>query len=181
MPNLMNRKMLQEYEKDFSSLKGAIFVRFEKHTTAQDHQLRRTLRKEKATYQVVKNRIARRALAARVNAATDLLKGPTAVIFGDIETTISAAKALDKARRANAIPGIEVRGGFLEGSVLTPAQVRALSAMPGRKELLGMIVGAAVAPASNVPGLVNSALATPARLVAALIEKRQAQEGAPAA
>ena len=179
MPNLMNRKMLREYEKKFSALDAAIFLKFEKHTTEQDRDLRKSLRKEKVPLTVVKNRIARRALAEKFGEGVkSLLKGPIAVAYGDVERTVAAAKVLDGARRAKSIPGIEVRGGFLQGSILSVEQVKALVGLPSRKELLALIVGSAVSPAAQVPTLAQSALATPAQLVAALIEKRE-KEAAP--
>jgi large subunit ribosomal protein L10 len=186
MPNLLNKKMSTEYGKWFSSLDGAIFVKFEKHTPEADRELRKALRKEKVGYRVVKNRIARRAIEGKVAAESvaavtkNLLKGPTAIAFGPVENVIAAAKVFETARKAKSAPGIEVRGAYFQGSVLSVEQVRALAGLPGRKELLSMILGAAVSTASNVPTLAQSALAVPARLVASLIDKRE-KEGAPAA
>jgi large subunit ribosomal protein L10 len=177
MPNLINRRMASEYEKKFSSLEGAIVVRFEKHTVAHDRDLRRSLRKEKVRYCVVKNRIARRVLGDRLSSGgTDLLRGPVAVAFGTVETTIAAAKVLETARRAKALPGIEVRGGYLDGTLLSVEQIRALTALPSRKELLGLLLSATIAPATNVANLAQAALATPARLIAALIAKKETEK-----
>jgi len=171
MPNVINSRMLAEYGKRFSSLEGAIFVRFEKHTVANDRELRRSLRKEKVRYSVVKNRIAKRALEGKLPGT--LLRGPVAIAYGDVERTIAAAKILETARKAKTLPGLEVKGGFLDGAVLTPEQVRALTSLPSKKELLSLLLSAAIAPATNVANLAQSALATPARLVAALIDQRE--------
>jgi large subunit ribosomal protein L10 len=164
--------MLSEYEKKFSSLDAAIFVRYEKHAPAPDRDLRKSLRKENVKFNVIKNRLARRAMAKRMNAeALNLLKGPTAIAFGDIEQVIAAAKVFENVRKNKLAPGIEVRGGYLQGTVLTPDQVKALTGLPSKKELLSSLLGAVTATAVNVPTLAQSALATPAQLVAALIDK----------
>lgn len=174
MPNLINSRMYTEYEKRFSALEGAIFVKYEKHAPAPDRDLRKAMRKENVQYRVVKNRIARRALENRISPeAAKMIKGPTALVYGGIEQLIAAAKVLENARRNKLAPGIEVRGGFLQGQVLTVDQVKQLTGLPSKPELLSMIVGAAIAPAANIPGLAQSALATPVRLVASLIEKRE--------
>ncbi len=181
MPNLMNRKMLVEYEKQFSSLEAALFLKFEKHDTAQDYELRKQLRKEGATMSVVKNRIARRALASRISEeALAYLKGPTAIVYGDVERAIAASKVIERAQREKAFSGIEVQGGFLQGAVLDAAGAKALATLPGKKELLGMILGAVTAPATNVARLAQEMLVAPARLAAALLEKRE-KEGSSAA
>lgn len=185
MPNLLNKKMRREYETWFSKLEGAIFVKYEKHGPEEDRKLRRDLRKEKIAFRVVKNRIARQAIEGRIapEAAAavtkTLLKGPTAMAFGELESVIAAAKILEKARREKSAPGIEVRGGYFQGSVLSVEQVRSLASMPNRSELLSMILGASLSTASAVPTLADAALATPARLVAALIEKREKEGAAP--
>ena len=187
MPNLLNKKMNAEYEKWFSTLDGAIFVKFEKHTTESDRVLRKSLRKEKVGYRVVKNRIARRAIEGRISpeavqsVTKNLLKGPTAIAFGPVENVIAAARVFEAARKAKNTPGIEVRGGYFQGAILTVEQVRGLAGLPSRKELLSMILGAAVSTASCVPTLAQSALSVPAQLVASLIEKREKEEAAPAA
>ncbi|MBL8692993.1 MAG: 50S ribosomal protein L10 [Planctomycetes bacterium] len=178
MPNVINRKMYSEYEKLFSSLEAAIFLKFEKHTTAQDRELRKQFRKERVELSVVRNRIARLALSSKMSAdAAKLIKGPTAIAFGDVERVIAAAKVLDAARKAKSAPGIEVKGGYLQGAALSPDQVKALTGLPGKKELLSMVLGNVTGTAANVPSLAQSALATPARLVAALIDKKE-KEGA---
>jgi large subunit ribosomal protein L10 len=182
MPNILNKKMTTEYEKWFSSLGGAIFVKFEKHGPEADRALRNALRKERVQYRVVKNRIARRAIEGKVEAGAaeavtkNLLKGPTAIAFGEVEQVIGAAKVLEAARKSKSAPGIEVRGAYFQGMVLSVEQVRALAGLPGRKELLSMILGAATSTASNIPTLAQNALAVPARLAAALIEKREKEE-----
>ncbi|MFN0206439.1 MAG: 50S ribosomal protein L10 [Planctomycetota bacterium] len=178
MPNFINTKMLSEYEKKFSSLESAIFVKYEKHAPAPDRELRKTLRKENVRFNVIKNRLARRAMEKHVTPeALNLLKGPTAVAFGNIEQVLAAAKVFETARKNKNMPGIEVRGGYLQGKVLSPEQVRALAGLPGKKELLSMVLGAITGTAANVPSLAQSALAVPARLAAALIEKREKEEG----
>lgn len=170
--------MYSEYEKKFSSLEGALFVKYEKHAPAPDRELRKALRKENVTFRVVRNRIARRALTSQISAdAMKLIKGPTALAYGNIEQLIAAARVFETNRKNKSTPGIEIRGGYLQGQVLTPDQVKQLSTMPGRKELLSSILGASLATASAVPSLAQSALATPVRLVAALIEKKEKEEG----
>lgn len=185
MPNLINRKMTAEYEKRFSSVEGAIFVKYEKHAPLPDRDLRKALRKENVQYRVIKNRLAKRALEKSLSAeAVKMIKGPTALAYGNIEQVIAAAKVLETARKNKSIPGIEVRGGFVQGQVLSTEQVKQLTGLPSKKELLSMILGAVTGTAVNVPTLAQSALATPARLVAALIDKREKESGgaeAPAA
>ncbi|MBI3818367.1 MAG: 50S ribosomal protein L10 [Planctomycetes bacterium] len=184
MTNLINRKMFTEYEKRFASLEGAIFVKYEKHAPAPDRELRKALRKENVQFRVVKNRIARRALTSCMSPeAANMVKGPTALAYGNVETVIAAAKVFETARKNKSTPGIEVRGGYLQGQILTTDQIKQLSGLPSKKEMLSMILGAITGTAANVPSLAFSALVTPARLVAALIEKREkeAEGSTPAA
>src|SRR5687767_6720968 len=91
-------------------------------SVAQITELRRALRPSGAEVKVVKNTLALMAAkaAGRENMA-DIVQGPTALTIG-FDDPIAPVKAFTEHLRAKRL-NIEVHGGWLEGKVLTRAEV----------------------------------------------------------
>lgn len=132
---------------------GLILADFTGLSVAQANELRGKCREAGVEFRVVKNRLARRA-AADVDASSldDLLKGPTGIAFG-MEGPVEPAKILVDFAKDN--EKLEIKGGFLDGALLSPDEVTALSKVPGRMELLAMIARGFQAPTQNFVGVLH--------------------------
>ena len=152
---------------------GLILADFSGLTVAEVNDLRSRCRAQGVEFRVVKNRLARRAAtAAEVSDLEDLLKGPTAIAFG-YESPVEPAKVLAEFAKEN--DKVEIKGGFLEGKIITLAEVKALSELPGREELLAMIARGFNAPTQ---GFVNVLQGTVGGFVRALNAVAEKQGGA---
>ncbi len=123
-------------------------------TVAELAQLRHNLTAAGGEYKVFKNTLVRRAIDGSAHAPLgDLLTGPTAIAFvhGDVS---AVAKALRDFSRTNA--HLVVKGGLLEGAVLSPAQLGALADLPSREVLLARLAGAFQAPLAQFAGLLQA-------------------------
>ena len=102
--------------------------------------LRATLRKSNSEYKVIKNNITRRALEkCGVEGLEDKLEGPTAVIL-DQENYLEPAKAIYNFAKDNEF--YKIKGGIIEGKVMTAEEIITLAKLPSRETLLGMLAGA---------------------------------------
>ena len=140
--------------------------------------LRVQLREADAEYKVAKNTLIR--LAARdagFDVPDEVLTGPTAITFcaGD---PVATAKILRAFSRSN--PALVIKGGILEGEVLTAEETLRLAELASREELLARIAGLFEAVVAMPARLAQANLTKMARLVAALIEKRGGPETAEA-
>jgi large subunit ribosomal protein L10 len=137
-----------------------------KGLTAQEAVgFRAALRQKNVRALTVKNAMCRRAFkAVGLEYAAPLLDGPTTLVYGG-ESVADTAKAL--VAQAGKFKIIQVRGGAGDGALLSAADVEALSKLPSRDELLGIIIGGLLAPVGGVVG----ALMAPAQQVASQIEK----------
>ena len=109
---------------------------------------------------VVKNRLFKRAAeAAGKPELADLLAGPTAIIFG-YEDIIAPAKATTEYMRT-ARNTFAVRSGFLDGRMLTLADLQSLASLPPKPVLLAQIAGALQGPIATFAGLVRNILQVP--------------------
>lgn len=101
--------------------------------------LRNTLRETKAEYKVIKNNIIKRALDTNGESALDeVLEGPTAVITTEGEY-LDPLKAIYKFSKDNEY--YKIKGGIVEGKVLSVEELITLAKLPSRQELLGMLAG----------------------------------------
>jgi large subunit ribosomal protein L10 len=120
-------------------------------------EMRRRLREAGIEVKVVKNSLLR--LAAEDTGHGDLLQiieGPTAlaVSYGDV---IEAAKAL--ANYAQGAPqGFSIRGGFMDGAVLSAQDIRDLVRIPPKPVLLAQFMGQMQSPLAGFVGLMEAPL-----------------------
>ena len=110
--------------------------------------LRTELRNAKAEYKVIKNNITRRALAeCGIEGLEDQLTGPTAVIMSN-EDYLEPAKAIYKFSKDNDF--YKIKGGVIEGKVMTAEEIITLAKLPSREELLSMLAGGLLANISKL-------------------------------
>jgi large subunit ribosomal protein L10 len=124
--------------------------------------LRRRLRQAGATYVVVKNTLAQRALAANeVNVLDDHLAGPTGLVLAGSDP-LPAAKVLGQFAKEFHKPSVRI--GLVDGKAVDPAYVKRLGELPSRNELLGQFLGC-----------LNGVLYQVVGVLEALKDKRQAE------
>ena len=110
--------------------------------------LRTDLRNANATYTVIKNNITRRALAeCGIEGLDEQLIGPTAVIMSN-EDYLEPAKAIYKFSKDNDY--YKIKGGVIEGKVMTAEEIITLAKLPSRETLLSMLAGALLGNTSKV-------------------------------
>ena len=128
-------------------------------------QLRKQARDKGVYLHVLKNTLARRAVAGtQFEVASESMAGP--LIYGFSEDAVAAAKVLADFAKGN--DKLVIKAGAFDGKALDANGVKALAAIPSKEVLLSQLLGLMQSPVSRM-----------ARVLAALAEKRG--EGAPAA
>ena len=103
-------------------------------------KLRSELRENNAEYRVIKNNIVRRALDLNGESGLDdLLVGPTAVITSK-EDYLAPAKAIYNFTKGHDF--YKIKGGIIEGKVMTAEEIITLAKLPSRQELIAQLAGA---------------------------------------
>ncbi|MGH2064080.1 50S ribosomal protein L10 [Aerococcus urinaeequi] len=117
-------------------------------SVAEVTELRKQLREAGVEFKVIKNTIMRRALDSQeLEYHEEVFQGPTAVAFG-MEDAVAPAKILsDFAKKAEAL---ELKGGILEGEVLSKEEIQQIAKLPNREGLLSMLLSVLQAPIRNV-------------------------------
>jgi large subunit ribosomal protein L10 len=133
------------------------------------NNLRRQARDKGVYLHVLKNTLARRAVAGTpFEVASESMVGP--LIYGFSEDAVAAAKVLSDFAKGN--DKLVVKGGAYAGRMLSADGIKSLAAIPSKEVLLAQLLGLMQSPVSRM-----------ARVLAAIAEKRggPAPEEAPAA
>lgn len=122
--------------------------------------LRRQARDKGVYLHVLKNSLARRAVAGTsFEVAKDAMVGP--LIYGFSDDAVAAAKVIADFAKGN--EKLVVKGGVYGGKALDASGVKALAAIPAREVLLAQVAGLLRSPIQRLAGV-----------LAALAEKRGA-------
>jgi len=156
---------VEEITEEFRSSSAAVLTEYRGLTVAQLKELRRSLGGN-ATYAVVKKTLTKIAAKdAGVDGLDDLLVGPSAIAFvkGD---PVEAAKGLRDFSKVH--PNLVIKGGYLDGNVLSAADVAKLADLESREVLLAKLAGAMNASLQNAVSLFAAPLSQAARAIEAL-------------
>jgi large subunit ribosomal protein L10 len=122
------------------------------------NKLRREARDKGVYLHVLKNTLARRAVAGTpFECASESMVGP--LIYGFSEDAVAAAKVISDFAKGN--DRLVVKAGAYAGKVLNAEGVKALAAIPSKEVLLAQLAGLLMSPISRT-----------ARVLAAVAEKK---------
>ncbi|MGO4548952.1 50S ribosomal protein L10 [Paenibacillus sp. 2TAB23] len=114
---------------------------------AQVTELRKQLREAGIEFQVLKNSLVRRATEGTDYVElNNILTGPTAIAFGK-EDAVAPAKILNDFAKKN--DALKLKGGVVEGKVVSQEEIKALAELPSREGLLSMLLSVLQAPMRN--------------------------------
>lgn len=139
-------------------------------TVKEMQEMRRRLREGGVEVRVVKNTLLRLAAQqAGREGLSDIVEGPTAlyITYGDI---IEAAKAITSYAQGAPAP-FALRAAFLDGQVLSAAELRELVKIPPRPVLLAQFLGQMQSPLATFIGLLDAPLRELTGLVNALLSE----------
>jgi large subunit ribosomal protein L10 len=144
-----------DLEKRIEASQALLLADFRGLSVLDAKELRVSLRDADATFAIVKNSLMRRAVdGAGMQGLEAFLDGPTAVAFvaGD---AVLAAKRLAEAAKKH--PDLEVKGGFMEGRVLSAQEAAALSKLESREAMLSKVAGLMKSEMSRAASMLQAA------------------------
>ena len=168
-------RIVKELAADLSSAETLIVADYRGLTNKQLESLRDELLKHGARFRIVKNTLTRRAAEqAGAEALLVMLEGPTAIAFVESSGDPAAvAKALAATAKESNV--LTLRGGMLEGKTLSGDEVDRLATLPPVDVLRAQLVGAIVAPITQLLALVSAPLHDLRGLVDARIKQLEEQ------
>lgn len=170
------KAQVAEVVETLKAAQTGILVDYRGLTVEEDTKLRNNLRAAGVKYFVVKNTLLRRAAEeVGLTGLDEVLHGPTALAVSD-EDAVAPAKVMADFAKEN--DKLEIKSGFMDGSVMTLDEVKVLAATPNRETLIAKMMGSLNAPISNLARLLST-IVDGGEEIEALIAKKQG-EAAPA-
>lgn len=138
--------IVDSLKNDIANAKGIFLTNVIGMTSNDGVALRKEIREANGKLVVTRNTLF--GLASKGTEAEEMLanlKGPQAVAFA-FEDAPGVAKALKEAGKKHEV--VELRGGLLDGKILSVQEVQALADLPSLDEMLGTLLATFNAPIS---------------------------------
>ena len=151
-----NAKVLESKKAVVEALTGKIkeassvvFVDYKGITVAQDTALRKQFRDAGVEYTVVKNTLTNFATKELGYDFSGILNGTTSMASttGD---PIAPARIVCEFAKKNKLKTLSIKGGVVEGSVLTAAELNGFGELPSKNALVASVLGTFLAPISSL-------------------------------
>jgi large subunit ribosomal protein L10 len=163
--------VVAEVSKVIADAQAAAVAEYRGLTVAQMTTLRQKARKAGVYVRVVKNTLARRAVAGSpFEVLQDHLVGPLA--FTASKDPVAVAKTLSEFAKDN--DKFVIKIGAMGGKLLSGAEMQALAKLPGREQLLAMLMGTMQAPVQKFVQTLNEVPAKFVRTLAAVRDQKAA-------
>ena len=151
-----NAKVLESKKAVVDTLTGQIqdatsvvFVDYKGITVAQDTEVRKQFREAGGEYAVVKNTLTNFAAKNAGYDFSEVLNGTTAMASttGD---PIAPARVVCEFAKKNKLKTLTIKGGIVEGSVLSADQRNGFGELPSKSALVASVLGTFLAPISSL-------------------------------
>jgi large subunit ribosomal protein L10 len=145
---------LQDLQGAFKGTESAIILDYKGLKVPEVTELRRQVRGAKATYKVVKNTLATRAIKGTpFEPLTEFFVGTTAVAYSG-EDPVALAKVLTTF--AKTTPALQIKAAVVQGRAIKAAEVTDLASLPGKPELYAKLLFVLQAPMVQVVSVLNA-------------------------
>ena len=163
--------VIEEVSAEVAKAQSIVIAEYRGLDVASVTVLRKTARESGVYLRVLKNSLARRAVAGTAfEPLAEQLTGP--LIYGISTDPVAAAKVIAGFAKSN--DKLVIKGGALPNNLLSQEGVKALATMPSRDELLSKLLGTMQAPIAQFVRTLNEVPTKFARGLAAVRDQKAA-------
>ncbi len=146
--------IIEGLKKDIGNAKAVFLTNLIGVTANDSVAIRKSVRDNKGKVVVTRNTLfVKAAVGTPVADLVANLKGPHALAFA-FDDVAAVAKSLKDAGDNSEL--VTLKGGLLDGQLLTQAQVKQLASLPGRDQMLGTLLATFIAPVSAFARVLNA-------------------------
>ncbi len=170
MSKAVKSLMMKDLSDQLRTAADVVFVDISKLDGVSNNRLRAASRKQSIEVLSAKFSLARRTLLDIGWKIDGVTGGPTTIAWGP--DVVGLAKQAIKWEKE--FPGTVVKGGYVGGQTVTPAEVKVLSESPSKEELIAMIIGGLMSTATSALSAINAPASNFASQIKQISEKEQA-------
>ncbi|MBI2601566.1 MAG: 50S ribosomal protein L10 [Deltaproteobacteria bacterium] len=163
----------KEIAERFKQSKASIIAEYRGMKAEELRDLRVDLRAVGCEFQVVKNRIARKAIMESVPELAELapqLKGPLGVVYLKKDVGEGTKTVIKFTKEKSEL--FKITGGVIDGRLVSTDDIDAIATLPSREVLLARMLGSLIAPHRRLMGVVNGVAGNLVRTIAAIRDKK---------
>jgi large subunit ribosomal protein L10 len=178
MPKTEKIEKVAALKNRIESSQALLLADFRGLTVTDATDVRSSLREAGTSFAVVKNTLMKRAAdEAGLAELAEFLEGPTGIAFVEADPVVAAKAFADAAKK---FPALVLKGGYLEGRMLSGEEAKALATLDSREVMLSKIAGLMKGEMSRAASMFVNLQSRFVGLMEALRDKMPADE-APAA
>lgn len=167
-------QLVSQYEEGLAAAEHAFLLMYQGLDVVRDTELRSKIRETGASYEVVKNTLALRAIQGKpLGELGDAFNGPIAVAYTN-DDVVSLAKALTEF--AKDAPVLQFRGGVVSGQKVEADQIEEIAKLPTREDLVAKLLYLLQSPVTRLARTLNAVTRDFAVVLSQVAEKK-ANEG----
>lgn len=168
---VLKKEVVSKLKEKIQKTLLAIVTNHKGISVAEITDLRKRLHKNNAEYKIAKNTLLKIAIKdTDLTELEKLLEGPTAILLGYGEPT-QAAKTIVEFMKE--VEKGEIKGGLLDGKLLTKEEIKAFASLPSKEILIGQIAGLLVANTQSIAGIFESLIRDLALLCEEVAKKNE--------
>jgi large subunit ribosomal protein L10 len=154
MSRYVKELMMDQLREDFGDAKSVLILDMKGLDAQSEFQFRRDLRKKSIRVRTIKNTLAGKVLGdLGIHGLDKFLSGPSVAVWGG-EGVAELAKEISAQLKKLKKP--EIKGGVVDGTVISADKVEVLTKLPSREALIARVVNLAASPAQRVVSLANA-------------------------
>ncbi len=163
-------KAIAELKNSFDGGNDFVFTDYRGLTVEQITNLRKQLRAKDAQFKVVKNNFAIVAFQQlETPDVSSYMVGPTAIAISPKDSNETAKILFDFAKEA---PALQIKGALVSGTIYNAEQTEAFSKLPGKLELISMLMSVMNGPARNLAAALNDVPSRVVRTIKAIADQK---------
>jgi large subunit ribosomal protein L10 len=164
------KAVVEQVSAALAGAQAAALAEYRGLTVAKMSALRRSARQSDVFFAVVKNNLARRAVeGSQFECLKEEFSGPLALAVG--ADPVAVAKVLSEFAKDN--EDLRIKAAAMDGALMSSAQFDTLATLPGREQLLAMLLGTMQAPVQQFVQVLNE---VPAKFVRTLVALRDSKQ-----
>ena len=163
--------MVAEVAAKLAAAQAVIVAEYRGLDVGRVTQLRAKARKSGLYLRVLKNTLARRAVKGTpFESLSEQMVGP--LMYGIAADPVAGAKVLSEFARENEL--FVIKAGAMPNAMMSAQDIKALAQLPGREQLIAMLLGTLQAPMAKLVRTLNE---VPGKFVRTLAAYRDKQSG----
>lgn len=149
----LKQQQVEEIKAKIASAKSLVIINYAGLKVKEDTAFRKELRNANVDYQVLKNRLVKRAFNdLGFTQFDEALNGPTAVAFSDTDAVTPAKVIFENIKKLNKM---SAKCGMVEGEYLDEAGIKEIATIPSREALLARMLGSMQSPITGLAICLN--------------------------